>query len=440
MSSFGIPKSERTFKALIGPLVKTGEKGTARSGSDKPVALEYFKVVNASGELIPEFNDRPEKLRIELVSDNIADFWRDRLNCYDGRTCFCFNDSGGTTALRRSANGIFQPVECNPAKCALRMNETRKPNAEDSKEKRLTEYQQDIIGRWRETYKYAHLNENSRCKSQTYFLFALPHPRNPGEYITRPGEYARYASGSHNINNQLLKGLKDICDSVGGYMRGLQVDLVMSFTTNSFGGRVPTVGLVGPSINERAQAIAEMSKRRAMASLDMEAAMRDLAQLSQEELANVDADYLYTHFYLGENVALPEHAKTMALPAPKERVEVDFASNNPLISALINKCRLSYADVTKLQMKYGDDIAGFQDELETFAANNKIDISSVLARFSSSSYASEIVRTDLISAPAPSEPEYEEVEDDEVNEPETEAEKDDLFADLKKKFDNRQDS
>jgi hypothetical protein len=462
--SFGIPPSERNLKALIGPRVKTGEKGTARSGSSKPVALEYFKVENSDGSLIEAFNDRPERLRIELVSDDIRDFWRDRLNVYDGRTCFCFNDAGGNTALRRSKSGAFQPVECNPARCALRLNETKKPTADDSKESRLTEYQQEIKEQWAASYTWAHLTTDSRCKSQTYFLFALPHPHNPGEYITRPGEYARYTSGSHNINNQLLKGLKDIYDSTQGRMRGLQVDLVMSFTSNAFGGKVPTVGIVGPSgVNELARAIADMSKRRGMQNIDMDKAMAELALLSVEELAEVDADYIYTHFYLGENQALPAGHETLALPAPRERIEVEFGTQDPLVAALIAKTRMPYVEQTKLQMKHGANIEAYRDELEAYAQKFNIDISQVLERYQNVpphtvKEAALYLAVDMAAKEGagkvhlfgvdaagetahliqsqPAESEFTEVD----SEPEPDADPDELFADLKRKFDSRQDS
>lgn len=428
MSSFGIPPSERVLKAVPGPLVKTGEKV---AGQKQPKALEYFKVLDARGELIPEFNNRPEELEIELVSDDIRDFWRDRLNCYDGRTCLCFNDTGGQTALRRSKSGVFQPVECNPARCALRLNETRKPTPEDSKAGRLTEYQQEIMERYSKVYDWAHFTPDTRCKSQTYLLFALPHPKEPGQYITRPGEYARYTSGSSNINNQLLKGLKDIHDRVRGRMKGLRVKLVMSFTANAYGGHAPTVGIVGPTDKELPQAIAEMSRRRALTSLDMDAAMSALAQLTVEELAAVDAEYLYTHFYCGENEALPEPQHTLALPAPRERTEVTFGTSDPRVIALIEKCRLGYEAITKLQMRFGENVTGYIEYLEDHAAKNNIDISTVRARADEVSGVKQSLPPQETVAPALlSSDEFSEVPDD----------PDETFADLKAKFDFRKDT
>ena len=221
-------------------------------------------------------------------------------------------------------------------------------------------------------------------------------------------------------------------------MRGLQVNLVMSFTSNAFGGRVPTVGIAGPSSDEMPQAIAEMAKRRGMSSLDMDKAMSVLAQLTSEELAAVDADYLYENFYLGEHQALPAGQHALALPAPKERLEVAFGSQDPYVSALISKCRLSYAAVTQMQMRHGADVRAYIDELTAYAEKYNIDITRVLAQ---SSLPSDCAATQSEPAPAPSEPaepEFTEV-DDEVDQP-AEGDKDDLFANLKAQFDVRKDS
>jgi hypothetical protein len=186
------------------------------------------------------------------------------------------------------------------------------------------------------------------------------------------------------------------------------------------------------------QAIAQMFRRRGMANLDMDAAGAALAKLSQEELAAVDADYLYEHFFLGEHVALPEHRQTMALPAPRERLNVAFGTQDPYVSALILKCRLSYAAVTQLQMRHGADVQAYIDELQAYAEQNNIDISKVLAR--SSLPLTNHPDTDFgSSAPAPPEPEFTEVVDEPIEQP-TEAEKDDLFAGLKAEFDVRKDS
>jgi hypothetical protein len=436
MTNFGIPASERNYKPLIGPLVKTGEK---RPGEKKPTALEYFKVIDSSGQVIPEFNDRPEEITVELVSDEISDFWRDALACYDGRTKFCGNDAGGQTAYRRGANGVYQPVECDPRRCALRLNETNAPSPEDAKANRLTTHQEEINGRWCKSYPYAHLTEMTKCKSQSYFLFALPHPKEPGKYITRPGEYARYASGSRNINSQLLKGLHDIWKMTSGKMRGFQVKLVMSFNSNAYGGKSPTVGIVGPDASDFPRAIREMAHRRGMENLDMDLAMEKLTHLTIEELQEVDAEYLYEHFYLGENKALPEGHETLALPMPTERQEIHFGTQDLLVKALCEHLRISYPDQTKLQMRFGADVAGYTEYLISYADQNKLDISSVLARFSSGSPTTSSAASN-VSAPAPAS-DFTEVHDDDylsgdetVEEPLADEAKDDIFADLKAKF------
>jgi hypothetical protein len=455
--SFGIPQSERRIKALIGPLVKTGEKGTTRDGGQtKPIALEYFKVVDSSGEIIPEYNDRPEELAIELVSDNPEDFFRDQLTCYDGKSRFCFNDSGTGTALRRSAAGIYQPVECNPQRCVFRLNEVQRPGPEEEKAKRLSPHQVEIEQRWCKTFDYAHLNISTRCKSQTYFLFALPHPTESGKYITRPGEFARYGSQSRHINAQLLGGLKTVWDRTQGRLKGLRVKLVMTFTGNAWGHRSPTVGLVGPTDSELPQAIAEMSKRRAIVNLDMDAAMSELAKLSQEDLALVDADYLYEHFYLGETATLPRLKETLALPAPGDRVAVNFGTDDPLVAELIETCRLDYAGVTRLQMRHGANVNGYVEELKTYARTYNIDISEMLARKSPCDLPPLSSSPSNPSAPAPSsftteesdaeptsavETEVAEISEfTEIPGDPTEQEKADLFSQLKEKYGIRQDS
>jgi hypothetical protein len=240
-------------------------------------------------------------------------------------------------------------------------------------------------------------------------------------------------------------------------MRGLQVDLVMSFTSNAFGGKVPTVGIVGPSgVNELARAIADMSKRRGMQNIDMDKAMAELALLSVEELAEVDADYIYTHFYLGENQALPAGHETLALPAPRERIEVEFGTQDPLVAALIAKTRMPYVEQTKLQMKHGANVEAYRDELEAYAQKFNIDISQVLERYQSLTVQRAVDVPVESHAPAPAEwikfkanvkldnsglSDYAGSEFTEVDsEPEPDADPDELFADLKRKFDSRQDS
>ena len=222
-------------------------------------------------------------------------------------------------------------------------------------------------------------------------------------------------------------------------MKGLRVKLVMSFTANAYGGHAPTVGIVGPTDKELPQAIAEMSRRRALTSLDMDAAMSALAQLTVEELAAVDAEYLYTHFYCGENEALPEPQHTLALPAPRERTEVTFGTSDPRVIALIEKCRLGYEAITKLQMRFGADVPGYVEYLVSYADQNKLDISSVLARFGSGSPTTNTAASNVVSAPAPAS-DLTEVHDDDdyltevADEPLTDEAKDELFADLKAKF------
>jgi hypothetical protein len=88
-------------------------------------------------------------------------------------------------------------------------------------------------------------------------------------------------------------------------------------------------------------------------------------------------------------------------------------------------------------MRHGADTQGYIDELTQMADDNKIDITKVLAQ---SSLPTESAAPQSEAAPAPSdEPEFTVVEDD-ISAPETEADKDELFADLKDKFDVRKDS
>lgn len=369
-----LPDTIQTSKPMTALYVKIGEKQKSRNSDYmKPVALDYFKIgTKAKGGGLNEHaafkGTRPNELEVELWSDDADKMLQAHLAVYDGNSKFCSNTLGGAYAMRRSSMGEFRSCVCAPASCALFNKNNR-----------------ELLEKWKKLYPHANFGKEKApgeyqcisCRPNTYFYFGLPDPNNADKMLTAPGEVARLFTTSPNSGKQLRHGLETMKELMNGKLAGLRVTLKIYMIDNGFGGLAPTVGIKGQDMSMMAESLKGMAIRRGMMNIDMQVAMDKIAGMSDAELAEVDAAFIYENY---TSCTVEDDGEVFVSPEQPE-IPPRLCTDPEFVQELIGIINLGNRDITWLQTKFGANSAPAVDFLVKTAQDNKIDIEATCRRY-----------------------------------------------------------
>lgn len=120
--------------------IKIGGKGAERTGKKGkyriPVKYDYFVVTgldkDGTDNFIPDagimeaLGDKPKKLDILLLTDDIDKNFQTAYAAYKGSKRFCMGD--GETAERRQPDDTFKQITCDPDTCPVFQSDECKPS------------------------------------------------------------------------------------------------------------------------------------------------------------------------------------------------------------------------------------------------------------------------------------------------------------------------